>query len=237
MYAEWVVRKHCQLCKASSRPSTCSHKSPDGQLSRPLSHCIDEARRPHGDAERARTSSSLCSRESLRDCALSPLFPAQTQAQGRALDLPFLGSFLESSRKMRDFMVVRAARARQPWALSGVWQKGVKRQGGDHYLLSCRNQLLVAQPLTLPLPEAAQPAWLSGAGEEKEVVAGTLLLLLTCIPGIHKQTIYFGNQGIGRSTATPLVNGLFSQMHQPEFQKWHHRTDFWYGRKNRNLQV
>lgn len=62
-----------------------------------------------------------------RVCLISSL-PPQTLAQGRALDLPFLGSFLESSRKIRDFMVVRAARARQPWALSVVWQKGVKRR-------------------------------------------------------------------------------------------------------------
>lgn len=169
-----------------------------------------------------------------RLCLISSL-PPQTLVQGRALDLPFLGSFFESSRDIRDFKVVRAARGEA--AMGPFWSMA---EGGekvsDHYLLSCRNQLLVAQSLTLPLPEAAQPAWLSGEGKEKEV-ARTLPLLLTCTPGIHKQTIYFENHGIGRSTATTLVNGLFSQMHRPEFQNGHHRTDFWYRRKNQNLKV
>lgn len=42
----------------------------------------------------------------------------------------------------------------------------------DHYLLSSLNQSLVAQPPILPLPGAAQPAWLSRGKKEKKLLQG-----------------------------------------------------------------
>ena len=63
---------------------------------------------------------------------------------------------------------MRAAGASQLWTLP-LWSvaEGDLKKGDDHYLLSCRNQLLVVQPLILPLPGAEQPAGLSGGRKRR----------------------------------------------------------------------